>query len=80
MNFEVKHIEYINKQLLNPLDPTTLIQNVNITMGVVGNPYQMNIVDTYQVAFPAIGIDAQQIEAFVDAEATRLAHLKYPNI
>ncbi len=81
MNYKVIKIEYINKPLSNPDDSSTLIQNVNVTMGVDGNVYdEMSIENTYQVLVPVEGLLISEFESFVDAEAERLARLKYPNI
>ncbi len=80
MNYKVIKIEYINKPLSNPDDSSTLIQNVNVTMGVDGNVYdEMSIENTYQVLVPVEGLLISEFESFVDAEAERLARLKYPN-
>lgn len=78
MKYEVKKIEYVNKPQI--VDATTLKQFVNCTMGIVGNEYpQFTAIDTYIIEFPNTGLDAIQIEQFVDAEVTKQAHEKYPN-
>jgi len=79
MEFEVVKIEYINKPQIK--DQDTLIQFVNVTVGVVGCPYtQFKAIDTYEIDFPNTGLDALQIEQFVDSKAEILALEKYPNI
>ena len=78
MDYEVKKIEYVNKPQI--VDASTLRQYVNCTMGIVGNTYsQFTAINTYEIDFPNTGLDAVQIEQFVDGEVTKQAHLKYPN-
>jgi hypothetical protein len=78
-SYEIKRIEYLNKPQIK--DAQTLTQFANVTVGIVGQPYD-GFTTTYtdSVDFSNTGLDAIQIEQFVDAELLNKMKIKYPNI
>jgi regulation of enolase protein 1 (concanavalin A-like superfamily) len=79
MNFEVKDTDWVNAPKVKESDPTKVEVYVNVTTGVVGQPYiGFSNVDTVLMDFP-ISMTGVEMKANTAVQAAAFSSAKYPN-
>lgn len=78
MEIEVIKIEYLGSTRTK--DETTMVQDVKVISGIIGNPYpEFRATDFFQIEFPNEGLDVKGIMNFISEEVSVLINNKYPN-
>jgi len=78
MEYEIKDYSYMGAPKKEGL--TAFTQNVVIKTGIVGQTYNgFCNQDVTKITFPATGLDANEIEAFIASAVTQYVVTKYPN-